>query len=196
MAATITVITTANRARRFAQSDDAAIDSILTSLTRSSQLFSGKPLIIGSQAQTEVFSAASIACLEVESERGFHDFVHSPANLALTALTCSQRAEPFTGGLAGDHFTVRIEFFFLGGHSLYTTAEGVRKAALADRLMILTGLFERPVITYRTAQGGVGLMNPHAMTRFVICPGVPDLPRDAWLAESTERSLPSCEPIT
>ncbi|MEF8701747.1 MAG: hypothetical protein V5B32_00670 [Candidatus Accumulibacter sp. UW26] len=196
MAATITVITTANRARRFSQSDEATIDHVLSSLTRSSQIFSGKPLIIGSKTQTEVFSASSIACLEIESDRGFNDYVHSPANLMLTALTPVQRIEPFTGGLAGDHFTVRIEFFFLGGHSLYTTAEGIRKAALADRLMILTSLFERPVISYRTAQGGVGLMNPHAMTRFVITPGVPDLPRDAWFADSTERSRLPCEQTT
>ncbi|MCC2867675.1 MAG: hypothetical protein LK562_07775, partial [Candidatus Accumulibacter phosphatis] len=71
-----------------------------------------------------------------------------------------------------------------GGHVLCTLAEGIRKPALAERLMSLTSLFERPMITYRLAHGGVGLMNPHAMTRFVITPGVPDLPRDAWLADT------------
>jgi hypothetical protein len=39
-------------------------------------------------------------------------------------------------------------------------------------------------------------MNPHAMTRFVITPGVPDLPRDAWFADSTERSRLPCEQTT
>jgi hypothetical protein len=184
MATSITVITTANRARRFAQSDDASMDQILDSLKRSGQLFAGKPLIIGSTAQTEVFSASAIACVEIETDRDLSDHVPNPLNLTLTALTPEQRAEPFAGGLEGDNFKVRIEFFFVGGYSLYTSAEGVRKAALAERLMNLTGLFERPVINYRLAQGGVGLMNPHAMTRFVINPGVPDLPRDAWVAEA------------
>ena len=184
MATSITVITTANRARRFAQSDDASMDQIVDSLKRSGQLFSGKPLIIGSAAQTEVFSASAIACVEIETDRDLSDHVPNPLNLTLTALTPEQRTEPFAGGLDGDNFKVRIEFFFVGGYSLYTSAEGVRKAALAERLMNLTGLFERPVINYRLAQGGVGLMNPHAMTRFVINPGVPDLPRDAWVAEA------------
>ena len=184
MATSITVITTANRARRFAQTDDASMDQILDSLKRSGQLFSGKPLIIGSAAQTEVFSASAIACVEIETDRDLSDYVPSPLNLTLTALTPEQRTEPFAGGLEGDNFKVRIEFFFVGGYALYTTAEGVRKAALAERLMNLTGLFERPVINYRLAQGGIGLMNPHAMTRFVINPGVPDLPRDAWVAEA------------
>ena len=51
--------------------------------------------------------------------------------------------------------------------------------------MNLTGHLERQTIIYHLPQGGVGLMNPHAMTRFVISPGVPDLPRDAWVAEAS-----------
>ena len=61
MATRITVITTANRARRFVQADDASLERILDRLRRSGQFFSDKPLIIGSATQTEVFSAASIA---------------------------------------------------------------------------------------------------------------------------------------
>lgn len=91
---------------------------------------------------------------------------------------------PRQGKIEGEHFTLRVDFFFTGGHVLATLAEGVRKPALAERLMSLTSLFARPVISYRLAQGGVGLMNPQAMTRFVTTPGVPDLPRDAWVAEA------------
>jgi hypothetical protein len=87
MAATITVITTANRARRFLQSDVAR--SI-----HPRQPHPQQPDLLGQAAdhrfeerQTEVFSAASIACLEIESDRGFNDYVHSPANLMLMALT-------------------------------------------------------------------------------------------------------------
>jgi hypothetical protein len=185
MAIGITVITTANRARRFFQADPTSVEQVLESLKRSSQIFVGKPLIIGSTGQTEVFSPAAIACVEIETNRDLNDYVPSAPNLTLTALTAEQRAEPFEGGLEGDHFRARIEFFFTGGHVLYTSARGVRKAALAERLVNLTSLFERPAIIYRLAQGGVGLMNPQAMTRFVITPGVPDLPRDAWVAEAS-----------
>ena len=184
MAIGITVITTANRARRFFQTDAASLEQILSSLQRSAQLFSGTPLIIGSAGRTEVFAAAAIACLEIETARDLSSYLPSPGNLTLTALTPEQHAEPFAGRLEGEHFTRRIEFFFTGGHVLFTLAEGVRKPALAERLMNLTSLFARPIITYRLAQGGIGLMNPQAMTRFVITPGVPDLPRDAWLADA------------
>ena len=47
MAIGITVITTANRARRFLQTDEAALERTIDSLRRSSQMFVGKPLIIG-----------------------------------------------------------------------------------------------------------------------------------------------------
>ena len=49
--------------------------------------------------------------------------------------------------------------------------------------MSLTSIFEHPVLVYRLPQGGIGLMNPQAMTRSLVTPGVPDLPRDAWVAE-------------
>jgi hypothetical protein len=183
MAIGITVITTGNCARRFLQTDEAAIEQTLDSLRRSSQMFSGKPLIIGSEAQTEIFARASIACVEFAAAKDLSPYLTSPLNLELTVLTQEQLAEPFSGWFEGERFKVRIDFFFAGGHVLQTLAEGVRKAALAERLMNLTGFLERPVMNYRLASGGVGLMNPAAITRFLITPGTQALPRDACLAE-------------
>ena len=183
MAISITVITTASRSRRFLQTDPANVEQILESLKRSGQIFSGKPLIIGSAGQTEIFSPQAIACVEIEASRDLSVLLPSSLNLTLTALTPEELAQPFAGGIEGEHVKARIEFFFKGGHVLRTSAEGTRKAALAERLMNLTSLFERPAISYRLPQGGIGLMNPHAMTRVVITPGVADLPRDAWLAD-------------
>lgn len=183
MAIGITVITTGNRARRFLQTDAAAAQHTIDALRRSNQMFSGKPLILGSPAQTEVFARASIACVEFEAARDLSGYVATPLNLELTALTPAQLAEPIDTAVEGEHFKVRIDFFFAGGHVLHTLAEGVRKAALAERLMNLTTFLERPVMNYRLAQGGVGLMNPAAITRFVIVPGTADLPSGAWLAE-------------
>ncbi len=107
----------------------------------------------------------------------------SPMNLVLTALSPQELTVPFEGVIEGEHFKVRIDFFFTGGYVLHTRAEGVRKAVLAERLMNLTSFLERPVMNYRLPQGGIGLMNPHAISRFLVTPGVADLPRDAWLAE-------------
>ncbi len=183
MAISLTVITTSSRARRFLQTDATAVEQIIESLKRSSQIFSGKPLIIGSSGQTEVFATGSIACIEIAAGRDLSASVPNSLNLTLTAMTPDELVRPFVGGTDGDHVRARIDFFFLGGYVLHTRAEGTRKAALAERLMNLTSLFERPAINYHLPDGGVGLMNPHAMTRVLITPAVPDLPRDTWLAE-------------
>ena len=184
MSITVTVITTANRVRRFTLNDQNSVDTLLERLKRSAQYFSGKPLIIGSAQHTEIFSASSMACVEFETTADLSAYLPLAHDLTITALTREQELTPFTGGLNGDHFTARIDFFFEGGHALHTRAEGVRKPALAERLMNLTSIFERPVIIYHLPQGGIGLMNPHCMTRSVVTPGVPDLPRDALLAVS------------
>jgi len=182
MSITISVITTVNRTRRFTLDNTDDINHLLDSLKRSASIFSGKPLIIGSAAQTNIFSSASIACIELETSRDLESHLPGVQDLTITALTTDEAIAPFSGGLEGEHFKARIDFFFQGGHVLNTLVEGERKAALAERLMNLTSIFERPVIAYRLPQGGFGMMNPQAMTRSVITPGVPDLPRDAWVA--------------
>lgn len=183
MSINILVVTTANRTRRFRQDNIDDINRLLDSLKRSAHIFADKPLIIGSSGQTDIFSSNSIACVELETSRDLESYVPPAQHLSITALTEEEAISPFEGGLVGESFTVRIDFFFQGGHVLNTLVEGERKAALAERLMNLTGILERPVIFYRLPQGGIGMMNPQAMTRVVITPGVPDLPRDAWVAD-------------
>lgn len=185
MSIELTVITTAPRTRRFLLSDPAAVAQVCESLRNGGRLFSGKPLIIGSAGRTEVFAATSIACLELATDIELDEYLPKPTNLTLTALPPGQCTEPFVGRFEGERFTVRVEFRFTGGHKLVTRVDGVRKPVLAERVMNLTSLFERPLLDYRLTQRGVGLMNPHAVTQFVITPGVPDLPKDAWLADVT-----------
>ena len=50
MAINISIITTANRARSFKQESPESINQLLEGLKRSANIFSGKPLIIGSGA--------------------------------------------------------------------------------------------------------------------------------------------------
>lgn len=188
MSINISVITTANRTCRFTVHQADRVSHLLDSLKRSAQLFTGKPLIIGSTTQTEIFSAHSIACIELETARDLDGFLPSGQDLSITALSSEEQQAYLAEGLDGERFKARIDFYFTGGHVLHTRAEGERKIALAERLMNLTGIFERPLIAYRLAPGGIGgigLMNPQAMTRSLITPGVPDLPRDAWVAENS-----------
>jgi len=183
MSIKVSVITTANRTRSFTLDKAENISHLLDSLKRSAHMFSGKPLIIGSAAQTEIFAASSIACIELETVNDLDGYLPGGQNLLITALSAEQAMAPFAGGITGDSFKARIDFYFQGGHVLHTRVEGERKAALAERLMSLTSIFEHPVLAYRLPQGGIGLMNPQAMTRSLVTPGVPDLPRDAWVAE-------------
>jgi hypothetical protein len=184
MSINIKVVTTANRTQRFTVKDSDGVKRLLDSLRNSAGIFTGKPLIIGGVGKTEIFSSGSIVCIELESDLDLSAHLPMPQEMTITALSEKEANAPFTGGLDGEHFQAHISFFFLGGHILNTLAEGERKAALSDRLMNLTRIFERPMICYRLPQGGIGLMNPQSMTRTVITPGAPDLPTDAWVAEA------------
>lgn len=179
----VSVITTANHTSRFTLGEADSINRLLDSLKNCAQLFSGKPLIIGSSAHTDIFAADSLACIELASALDLEGLVAGGQNLTVTALAADELAAPFNGGFDGQHFTVRIDVFFQGGHVLCTRVDGERKPALAERLISLTGIFERQVIVYRLTQGGIGLINPRAVTRLRFTPGSPDLPRDAWIAD-------------
>lgn len=185
MSVNVSIVTTANRICRFSLDTPEGMLALRHALQRGAHLFSGKPLIVGSAEQTEIFAANTIACIELETanaERSDELATLFPAigqNPALRKLAQEEAATPFEGGLDGEHFSARLDFFFSGGHALAMRAEGVRRASLAERLMNLTSLFERPLITYRLPNSGFGLMNPHALVRTTVTPGVPELPNDA-----------------
>lgn len=183
MSINVSVISTANSTRHFALNSVESIGHLLINLKRSSRIFTGNLLIIGSGAQTEIFSTASIACVEMESENDLEVYLPRGQNLALTSLTTVEAIEPFEGGLESEFFKVQIDFFFRGGHVIHTCVEGDPKLALDECLVNLTGVFEQSCLAYRLPQGGIGLMNPLAMTRLVIIPGIPDLPKEAWVAD-------------
>lgn len=183
MSINVSVITTANTTRRFALKSIESISHLLMNLKRSSRIFTGNVLVIGSGAQTEIFSTTSIACVEMESTNNLEVYLPRGQNLALTSLTTVEAIEPFEGGLEREFFKVQIDFFFQGGHVIHTCVEGEPKTALSECLVNLTGVFEQPCLAYRLPQGGIGLMNPQAIKRLVIIPGIPDLPKEAWIAD-------------
>ena len=184
MSVTVTVVTTANRVRRCTLDTATGTEALRHALQRGAHLFSGKPLIIGSSQQTELFAAPTIACLEVECDPASAAALTAITppigqNPTLYKLTATEAETPFVGGIDGEHYTARLDFYFAGGHVLATRAEGTRKMSMAERFMNLTSLFERPLIVYHLPTGGIGLMNPQAMTRSTVTPGVPELPSDA-----------------
>ena len=68
MSITITIVTTANRTRRFTQSDPARVSEILESLQRSAQLFANRSLIVVADESTEIFCPAAITRIEIETD--------------------------------------------------------------------------------------------------------------------------------
>jgi hypothetical protein len=184
MTINLAVITTANHTCRFRMDKADHVGHLLDGLKSCAHLFSGKPLIIGSPQQTGIFAAHSIACIELETALDLDPYLPPGQNLRITALTGEERLAPFSGGFDGKHFRLRVDLCFQGGHLLSACVEGERKPALAERLTNLTSIFERPVIIYRLPLGGIGLMNPQTITRSLITPGAPDLPRDAWVADA------------
>jgi hypothetical protein len=186
MSIAINVITTANRTRCFTQQDDERIREIFRHLGNCGQIFSSRVLIFGSATETEIFSPSSITRIEIVTTRDLTEFLPkqlTTGKLTMTALSSAALANAPESRIDDDHVAGRVDFFFEGGDTLMVWLEGIRASDPTERLMNLTRLFEQPVIIYKLPQGGVGLMNPSAMTRAVIKAGGLTLPSSAWRVE-------------
>ena len=131
MAIKISVITTANRTRCFKVDNPENITYLIDGLKRSANIFSGKPLIIGSESQTTIFSAASIACIELETDLDIFRELPGKHEVTITALTTEEAIAPFEGGIDGNTFSARIDFHFLGGHVINALIAGASCANAA-----------------------------------------------------------------
>jgi hypothetical protein len=178
MSIAVTIVTTANRTRRFTQADEAGIQEILESLRRSGQLFSARTLIVGSAQETEIFSPASITRIEIETQRDLAAYLPQLGDSRLTQIPEGGVTPP--AEVSETHFSGRVDFFFAGGDTVALWICGPRPVGSNERLSQLTRLFEQPVLLYKLAAGGVGLMNPAAMTRALIASGSEKLPLGSW----------------
>ena len=189
MSVLITVITTNASTHRFTLDATQGVVAMRQVLKWRTHLFSGKPLILSSSQQTELFAAESLVCIEIgwtASEETPELAALRPTsnqNPALHKQSPEDAGAAAAGGLDGEHYALRLDASFHGGHSMTFLAEGVRRTALAERLMNLNRLFEQPLLTYSLPGGGFGLMNPKTLLRVTTRPGIPDLPSDA---------LPAC----
>ena len=183
MTVAVTLITTENNRHDFTLDTSGNIDLLLNQLKSNAQSIFGKPLIVGSSEGTEIFAPGSIARIEM---RGAFDVEAMLTDTQVPSVTTLHDDDPdpdHDDAYGESQFRVGMTVFFRGGSALRLRVEGKRKAALAERLMSLTGIFARPVVLHRLARGGLGLINPQAVTRARINPPVPDLPRDAWLVK-------------
>lgn len=178
MSITVTIITTANRTRRFTQTDETCIQSLLDSLGRVGQLFANRTLIIGSGQETEIFSPSSITRIEIETARDLSTHLPQHGETQLTLIP-EGSATP-APEVSETVFSGQVDFFFEGGDRVSIWMSGPRPSGTNERLMRLTRLFEQPVLMYNLPAGGIGLMNPNAMTRALIAATTEQLPFGSW----------------
>lgn len=182
----INVITTANRTRCFTQQHDDHIHEIFKNLGNCAQLFSSRVLILGSETETEIFSPSSITRIEIVTTRDLTEFLPKQigmGKMTITALSSAALATAPESKADDAHVAGRVDFFFEGGDTLMAWLEGIRPSDSTERIMNMTRLFEQPVIIYKLPQGGIGLMNPSAMTRVVFKGRGLTLPSHAWRVE-------------
>ena len=180
MSITITIVTTANRTRRFKQSDPQRINDILESLRRCTQLFTGRSLIVVSDNSTDIFAPAAITRIEIETEIDLTPYLPPGRNTNIRAIGLGESLPPVV--LSEDMISVSADFFFEGGDTLPTWFENDRPADAMERTMRLSRLFEQAIVFYQPTRPGIGLMNPHVMTRTSIGAAMPDVPSGSWHA--------------
>ncbi len=182
MSITITIVTTANRTRRFTQTDPVRIGEILDSLKRCTQLFSNRSLIVVSDNSTDVFSPSAITRIEIETDTDLTPYLPPGRNTNIRALALGET--PPAIQLDDLNASVPADFFFEGGDSLNAWIEGPRPADAMERTMRITRLFEQPVIFYQPTTPGIGLMNPALMTRSTLGAAFSDSPTGTWHVKS------------
>lgn len=178
MSLAMSIVTTANRIRRFTQADPARIEEILASLRRTAQLFSGRSLIVVGEHSTELFSPHSITRIEIETALDLGPYLPSAWKLDLRALAPAE----VTAGSRIDEQAVasRVDCFFEGGDTLALWVETQRPASHGERSQRVATLFEQPVLPYRPSAGGIGLINPANLTRLHFAAALDDPPASAW----------------
>ena len=178
MSITITIVTTANRSRRFTQSDPVRIGELLDSLQRCTQLFSNRTLVVVSDTSTDIFCPAAITRIEIETTADLSAYLPPGRNNDIRALALGETLPPTQ--VDDQHIAIPTDFFFEGGDSLSTWLEGPRPTDAMARTMRITRLFEQSVIFYQPTVPGIGLMNPAVMTRATLGVALNEAPAGAW----------------
>ncbi len=179
MSLSITITTTANRTRRFFQTDPARVAEILASLKRCNQLFTGSSLVIVADDVTEVFRPKGITRIEIETQIDLAPWL-PPAwdELGINAITPQTLTGP--GYLDDESVSSRMDFYFVGGDKLSAWVERERPSSRAERNAIVARAFDLPCIPYRPVSPGVGFVNPAAMTRFSLGVAAANPPAGVW----------------
>lgn len=181
MLASITVVTTANKHRKYVQNDRQAFEKLCASLERYQQIFRRKSLILASASETEIFLPTSLTRIEIQSSEALGRFLLGAPSADIRVV---DPAQPIPAQQTGpDSFSGRVDFFFQGGDMVPTWINGPLSSVPIERVANFNSVFDQGVIVYTPQAGGIGFMNPAVMTRTLIHAGAKILPTDAWRAE-------------
>jgi len=183
MSITLTIVTTANRSRRFKQSDPARIAEILENLRRCAQIFSNRSLIIVSDTSTAIYNPSAITRIEIEIEMDLTPYLPPGRNTNIRAVVLDDPQPPTI--LNEQVVSVSADFYFTGGDTLSTWIENERPSDPLERTMRITRLFEQPVIFYQPTAPGIGLINPALMTCGMLGAALTDAPTGSWHLSDT-----------
>lgn len=182
MSLAITIVTTANRTRRFFQTDPARVTGILETLKRCNQLFTNSALVIVAEDGTGVFNPKAIARIEIETQIDLTPWLPLAWDeVGISAI----EANALSGvGLLDDAgLSSRMDLYFEGAALRWRPGSSASTGGgVAERTSRLTHLFEKPCIPYRPVNAGVGFINPAAMTRFALGVAAEHPPAGAWYA--------------
>lgn len=178
MSLSLTVTTTANRTRRFFQTDPVRVEEILAGLRRAAQLFTARTLVIVGEDNTEVFSPRAITRIEIETALDLKPYLPPAWELKLRALSPLEITAD--GTIDAATIQSRVDCFFDGGDTLAAWLDSARPDSPIDRGLRLNALFEQAVIPYLPSTAGIGLINPATLTRIQLGAALSDPPAGAW----------------
>ncbi len=192
MLLSIKIVTTNGITRQFYQSDSNISQELIDKLKANGNIFSSPSLVLSSDLQTEIFSPKFIVSVELEYEQNTSIPIDN-ADFYFQAL--DNESDVFSFDIDAENEQklesgldvlrrVRVEFYFVGGHKIITelnitSDEFVR----AERINRVARLFEQTVICYRTANAGIGFLNPYRLTRAIVTPRALALPADAIIVD-------------
>lgn len=179
MSLNITVVTTANRQRRFRQTDSKKIYAILGSLLHATEIFRKPMLVIVGDESTEIYNPSTITRIEFDTciDLSGHlptGWLNDPCLQTMPAETLDPEAQDPSK---------QFDFFFVGGDKLKTKLNTSDNSDTAKNSGKIAVLFEQAVIPYRLAGAGVGLINPVNLTRTRASAPLLHPPAGAWHAQ-------------
>lgn len=180
MSVTITLVTTANRTRRFQQSEAKEVAEILDSLKRCTQWFHQRVLVIAGAESTELINPAAITRIEIDARQDLSSFLPPALFPTIQAIPPESPTRP--GEIGDTHIATRLDFYFEGGDTLTGWLNSPISSTPGERTARNARLFEEPIITYTTSSGGLGFINPAAMTRVHVNAALAFPPAGAWHA--------------